>query len=144
MQLPDPALEPEFYSDLLLKRFVAWVIDLLITLVLVALALVLSAFIGLFFFPLLYISVSIAYRWVMLSNYGATAGMMLCAIKLRHLDGQRPQSTVCFWHAAIFSASMATVVGQILSLGLMLTTPYRQGLNDVILRTAMINRYLED
>ena len=50
----------------------------------------------------------------------------------------------CLWHAVLFSGTMATVVGQIISVGLMLVTPYRQGLNDVILRTTMINRYLED
>lgn len=143
MRLPDPALEPEFYSDLLLKRFLAWVIDLLVTLVLLVVAIVLSAFTGLFFLPLLYLVVSIVYRWVMLSNYGATVGMLLFAIRLRQLDGGKPDSNTCLWHAIIFSASMTTVIGQVISVGLMLTTPYRQGLNDVILRTAMINRYLD-
>lgn len=144
MKLPDPAYEAEFYRDLILKRFVAWVVDLLITLVLVAVVVVLTAFIGLIFLPVLWIAVSITYRTVMLSNYGATAGMMLAAIKLRHLDGRRAEPMICLWHAVIFSASMASVFGQIASVGLMLTTPYRQGLNDVILGTTLINRYLED
>lgn len=143
MKLPDPAYDAEFYRDLILKRFVAWVVDLLITLALVAVVVVLTAFIGLFFLPVLWIAVSITYRTVMLSNYGATAGMMLAAIKLRHLDGRRAEPMTCLWHSVIFSASMATVLGQIASVGLMLTTPYRQGLNDVILGTTLINRYLE-
>lgn len=144
MTLPDPALEPEFYADLLPKRFIAWVIDLVITLVLVLVAVVMSAFIGLFFLPLLYLVVSIVYRWVMLHNFGATLGMLLCAIRLRHLDGRQPDSAICLWHAVIFSLAMTTVIGQVISIGLLLTTAHRQALNDVILGTTMINRYLED
>jgi uncharacterized RDD family membrane protein YckC len=143
MKLPDPAYEAEFYRDLILKRFVAWVVDLLITLVLVAVVVLMTVFIGLFFLPFLWIAISVAYRTVMLSNYGATLGMMLAAIKLRHLDGRRAEPVTCLWHAVIFSASMASVFGQIVSVALMLTTPYRQGLNDVILGTTLINRYLE-
>jgi len=143
MKLPDPAYEAEFYRDLILKRFVAWVVDLLITLVLVAVVVLMTVFIGLFFLPVLWITISVAYRTVMLSNYGATLGMMLAAIKLRHLDGRRAEPVTCLWHAVIFSASMASVFGQIVSVALMLTTPYRQGLNDVILGTTLINRYLE-
>ncbi|WP_333830886.1 RDD family protein [Pararhodobacter sp.] len=144
MALPDPGLEPELYRDLILKRFVAWVVDLVITFLIVAVIVVLTVFIGLFFLPFLWIAVSVTYRTVMLANYSATPGMMLSAICLRHLDGRRPEPMTCLWHAVLFSGTMATVVGQIISVGLMLVTPYRQGLNDVILRTTMINRYLED
>jgi len=143
-RLPDPDHEPGLYRDLVLKRFIAWVIDLMITFAITAVIVVLTVFVGLFFLPLLWIVVSVTYRTVMLTNYGATPGMLLVAIRLRHLDGRRPDPVVCLWHAALFSASMATVLGQIVSVGLILVTPYRQGLNDLILGTTMINRYLED
>lgn len=144
MSLPDPNHEPGLYRDLVVKRFVAWSVDLVITFLLVAVIVVLTAFVGLFFLPILWIAVSVTYRTVMLTNYAATLGMMLAAIRLRHLDGRRPGPMTCLWHAVIFSGSMASVLGQVASVGLMLTTPYRQGLNDVILGTTMINRYLED
>lgn len=144
MTLPDPAIHPEFYRDLVLKRFIAWVVDLVVTFVLVAVVVVLTAFIGLFMLPLLWVAVSVTYRAVMLGNRSATLGMMLVAIKLRRLDGRVPDPVTCLWHAVIFSAAMATVIGQVASVGLMLLTPHRQGLNDLILGTAMINRWLED
>ncbi len=144
MRLPDPQIEPEFYHALVVKRGLAWVVDLVITLLIVIVAVVLTAFIGLFFFPVLWVAVSIAYRWVMLSNYAATAGMMLAGIKLRHLDGRVPDPVTCLVHAVIFSFSMGFVVPQVASVALMLVTPYRQGLNDVILSTTMINRWVED
>lgn len=144
MRLPDPDHEPGLYSDLLLKRSLAWLVDLVITFALTALVVVMTAFIGLFFLPLLWVVVSVTYRTVMLTNHGATLGMLLVALRLRHLDGRRPDAMVCLWHAIVFSACMATVVGQVISVGLMLITPYRQGLNDLILGTTMINRYLED
>ncbi|KPQ08416.1 MAG: RDD family [Rhodobacteraceae bacterium HLUCCA12] len=144
MSLPDPAHAPDLYRDLILKRFIAWCVDLVVTLVLVAAIVLLTAFVGLFFLPILWIAVSVTYRAVMLANHSATLGMMLAAIRLRHLNGHRPDPMTCLWHAVIFLASMASVVGQIASVGLMLITPYRQGLNDVVLGTTMINRYLED
>ncbi len=144
MRLPDPADAPEFYRDLVIKRFVAWCVDLLITLGLTLLAVVLTAFIGIFILPLLWGAVAITYRTVMLANYGATPGMMLAAIKLRHLDGRRANPTTCLWHAIIHVGSNVSILGQIASIGLILVTPHRQALNDVVLGTTLINRYLED
>lgn len=143
MSLPDPIYEPEFYQALLVKRLLAWGVDMLITLAIVVALVVITVFLGLFFLPVLWIAVSVAYRWVMLSNYAATAGMMLAGIKLRHLNGRRPDPVVCLLHAVIFSFSIAFVLPQIASVALMMVTPYRQGLNDLLLGTTMINRYLE-
>lgn len=144
MSLPDPAYEPEFYDALLVKRLLAWVIDLVVTLLVVTVLVVITVFIGLFFLPVLWMAVSIAYRWVMLTNYHATAGMMLAGITLRHLDGRRPDPVVCLLHAVIFSVGMVFVLLQVASVALMMLTPYRQGLNDLLLGTTMINRYLEE
>jgi len=91
-------------------------------------------------FPLVWAAIAIAYRYVMLVQFDATLGMMLAALRLRRLDGTRPGPFICFWHAAIYSASMTTVVGQIASVALMMTTPYRQGLNDLAMGTTMVHR----
>lgn len=143
MSLPDPAYEPQYYAALLPKRFLAWVVDLILTLVLVVMVIVFSFLVTLFILPLVWMAVSVAYRTVTLTRWGATPGMMLAGIKLRRLNGRRGDAVTCFWHSVIFSASMAMVVPQIISVALMLLTPYRQGLNDVILRTTVLNRYLE-
>ncbi|MFN7004339.1 MAG: RDD family protein [Roseinatronobacter sp.] len=143
-RLPDPAHEPGLYRDLLLKRFLAWVVDLVITVAITAVIVVLTVFIGLFFLPLLWLAVTVTYRTVTLTNFGATPGMMLMALRLRHLSGRRPAPMTCLAHAVLFSLTMATIVGQMISVGLILITPYRQGLNDLILGTTMINTYLDD
>lgn len=143
-RLPHPDHAPELYQDVLLKRFLAWLVDLVVTFAITGAVVVMTVFIGLFFLPLLWAVVSITYRTAMLSSYGATLGMMLVALRLRHLDGRQPGPVVCLWHAALFSGSIVTVLGQIISVGLMLITPYRQGLNDLILGTTVINRYLDE
>lgn len=144
MQLPDPTLDPAYYSDLLPKRVLAWVVDLIITFVLVLVVLFLTLFLTAVIFPLVWITITIAYRYVLLTRNGATWGMMLAALRLRRLDGGRPDPLTCLWHAAIYSGCMATVLGQIASVALMLTTPYRQGLNDMLLGTTMVHRDLRD
>lgn len=142
MTLPDPEHHPEVYQDLIAKRFLAWVVDALVIIALVTIVVLATVLVGLFFLPVIAVGVSITYRWVMLTHYGATLGMMLAAVRLRHLDDRAPGPVVAFWHAAIFSLGMFFVVPQLISIGLMFTTAYRQGLNDVILGTTVINRWV--
>ena len=141
--LPDPHDNPDFYDHLMTKRLLAWVIDLALTLILVVLAIVLSAFLLLFIFPLAWAAVAIAYRTVSLSRWGATPGMMVAAIKLRRLDGRRPDPMLAFQHSALYALQMGFVFPQVVSVVMMLSTPYRQGLNDWLLGTTIINRYDE-
>lgn len=140
MRLPDPADDPGYYADLLPKRFLAWCTDLVVTLSGLILVIILSLGLSLFVFPLVWIALAIAYRYVMLTRFDATLGMMLASLRLRHLDGRRPNGTVYLWHAALHSGTMATILGQVASVALMVMTPYRQGLNDLILGTTMVHR----
>jgi len=142
MTLPDPATHPELYGDLILKRFLAWLVDALVVVLIVFVAVLVTVFVGLFFLPVIALTVSIGYRWIMLSQYGATLGMMLAAIRISHLDGRAPDPVICFAHAAIFSLGMFFVIPQIVSVALMFSTAHRQGLNDVILRTTLVNRWV--
>lgn len=143
MTLPDPRLDPAFYDNLIAKRFLAWIIDLVITLVLMILVIVGTLFLAAFIFPLVWAVIAVCYRWVMLARFGQTAGMMVASIKLRHLDGRRADSGTCLIHSVIYAFTMMFVVTQIGSVALMLTTPYKQGLNDWILGTTLINRFNE-
>jgi len=143
MSLPHPDDDPAFYDHLMVKRFLAWSIDLMITIVLVMIVLALTAFLAALFLPVIWSAIAIAYRTVMLSRYGATLGMMVAAIKLRRLDGTRADDTTCLLHSVIYAASMIFVVPQIGSVALMLITPYKQGLNDLLLGTTLVNRFIE-
>ena len=139
MTLPDPHLQPEFYGDIPVKRALAWAVDLVVTLLLTLLALVFTLFMGAFFFPLLFGAVSIAYRTVMLSRYGATIGMMLMALKWRRLDGQAPDALTAFYYAAFHTGLWTIFPAQIASIVMILVTPYRQGLHDTVLGTTMLH-----
>ncbi|WP_323036938.1 RDD family protein [Pararhodobacter sp.] len=142
MSLPNPYDDPGFYEHLIGKRLLAWVIDLVVTLALVLVVLALTVFLTILIFPIVWAAVAIAYRTVMLSRYGATLGMMVAAIKLRRLDATRADALQCFWHSVIYAASMTLVLPQIGSVALMLITPYKQGLNDFLLGTTLVNKFL--
>lgn len=143
MRLPDPQDDPDFYAHVIAKRLLAWAVDLVVTLVLVLLVLVMTAFLATLMFPVIWAAVSIVYRAVMLRRYRATLGMMVAALRLVRLDGGRPDPDLCTWHAVLYSLTMVFVVPQVVSVGLMLTTPYRQGLNDWLLGTTLVNRFVE-
>lgn len=140
MKLPDPALDPGYYDDLIAKRALAWVVDVAATLLLLLAVLVLTLFVAAFIFPLVWMALAIAYRYVLLTRWDATLGMMLTGLRLRRLDGTRPEPARILWHSVIYAGAMASILGQIASVALLLTTPYRQALNDVILGTTMVHR----
>ncbi len=60
--LPDPAAKPEFYADVPTKRAIAWVFDTLLIALITAIIVPFTAFTALFFLPVLYMTVGLAYR----------------------------------------------------------------------------------
>ncbi|TQM92098.1 MAG: RDD family protein [Roseinatronobacter sp.] len=140
MTLPDPELQPEFYSDVPLKRALAWAIDLVVTIALTLVGLVMTLFISAFFLPVLFGAISIGYRTIMLARYGATLGMMLTALKWRGLDGRQPDPMTAFIYSAMHAGMWTVFPLQVASMVMILLTPYRQGLHDMVLRTTMLHR----
>lgn len=139
MPLPDPALAPDLYADLPAKRLIAFGLDAIITLA-ISLVLVLGTlFIGLLFWPLLLASVGFVYRWVTLARGSATWGMAFVGMEIRHQDGARLDPLTAALHTLGFTISLIVLPLQIVSIGLMLLTPQKQGLTDHILGTAPIN-----
>ncbi len=138
--LPDPDLHGEFYADVPAKRLVAFVIDTIVILVLSVLVLPFTAFTGLFFFPFLAMVVGFTYRVVTIAAKSATPGMRLMALELRGGTGQRLDTTQAVMHTLLFSIFISTLVLQAVSIILMLTRARGQGLHDMILGTAAINR----
>ena len=138
--LPDPDLAPEFYADTVTKRGLAWVVDLVLIGILVAVALPFTLFSGLFFLPLLWGGISFLYRWGALSAWSATPGMRLMAIEFRDRDGARLDQMTSFLHVGGYFVSMALFPMQLVSIALMMVSGRRQGLTDHVLGTAAINR----
>ena len=139
-RLPDPDLQPEFYTAVRFKRFLAWIVDTILIGIAGILLLPLTAFLGLFFLPVFYLVVGFLYRTVTLGAWSATPGMALMSIELRRHDGHRFDGLHAFLHTLGFSVSVAFVLPQVISIVLMLAGARGQGLTDRILGTAAINR----
>ncbi len=138
--LPDPNLQPDFYASVPSKRLVAWVVDTLVILVLCLIAVLLTAFVGLFVWPLLYLTIGFAYRVVTIANGSATWGMRFVGIELRNAFGERMDLGLAFAHTLGYSVSIAVPIIQVVSVVMMLTSPRGQGLTDAFLGTVMLNR----
>lgn len=139
-RLPDPIRQPEFYDSVPAKRLLAWIIDSFITFVLSALAVVMTAFIGAFFWVFLYFLVGFGYRVVTIAAGSATWGMRFAGIELRDAAGRRLDPGLALAHTAGYTVSMMISPLQVISIVMMLTTARGQGLTDIILGTAMLNR----
>ena len=140
MALPDPELLPEFYAWVPLKRLVAWAVDAVLILVLTAVVLVLTALLTIWILPLLYAALNVAYRTVSIARWSATPGMALMAVELRDSRGARLDPFTALLHTLVYTAATIMVLPQVASVALMLITPRRQGLGDLLLGTAALNR----
>lgn len=138
--LPAPETHPDLYADTVSKRFFAWVIDVVLVAIVTAAVLPFTAFIGLFFLPLLYAALSFLYRWWSLSARSATPGMRMTSIELRSRDGSRLDTATAFLHTAGYFVSIAVFPLQLVSIVLMLMSGRKQGLTDHVLGTVAINR----
>lgn len=142
--LPDPDTQSEFYDGVTSRRLVAWVIDVLITLAIgVPIAIVFGLVtlgIGFAAFPLVIAGTSIVYRTTTIAHASATWGMRAMGIELRRHDGGRLDPLFAFLHSAGYVFCITVFPLQIVSCIMILTLRYGQSLQDIFLRTAMINR----
>ncbi len=138
--LPDPDSQSEFYAGIPMKRAVAWALD---TAVIIGLSLLVVFFtlgIGFFFFAFIFLIVGFAYRVLTIAGNSATWGMRLVAIELRTGKGERFDMGRALMHTLGYSLSVAFVFPQIVSMALMAFSARGQGLSDMVLSTAMVNR----
>ncbi|MFO7770674.1 MAG: RDD family protein [Roseovarius gahaiensis] len=138
--IPDPATQPEFYSDVVAKRLLAWIIDTVLIVLICLLIVPFTAFTGLFFFPFLLLTVGFAYRVITIAQGSATWGMRVVALEFRKMNGQRFDLAMAFLHTLGLTVSFGLPVLQVISIVLMLTTERRQGLSDHLLGTVALNR----
>lgn len=138
--LPDPDLQAEFYADIPLKRLLAFIVDTILIVAITILLIPLTAFTALFYLGFLGLVVSFAYRTLTLASRSATPGMRLMAIEFRCHNGERFDLGTAFVHTLLFSVSMSMVLPQVISIILMLVSERRQGLSDMLMGTAAINR----
>lgn len=138
--LPDPVLDATFYAGVPAKRLFAWVIDALAIGLLVVLALPLTGFLGLYFMPVLFLVLGFVYRAMTIARGSATPGMQLMAIEFRDRAGRRFDASLALAHTLLFTLACAVAPLQLVSAILMATTARGQGLGDMLLGTAALNR----
>lgn len=138
--LPDPDRHADFYRGVAVKRGLAWVIDAVATMAITALIVPFTAFTALFFLPLLFFVVNFVYRVACLANTSATPGMWLTGIEFRKLDGDRLDTGTAIAHTMGTMVTWGFVLPQAASVLMMLLGPRGQGLSDLVLGTAAINR----
>ncbi|MBF9036469.1 RDD family protein [Rhodobacterales bacterium HKCCE2091] len=141
--LPDPDTQSEFYAGVPFKRLVAWLADVvLVTLITLLLGLVTFG-IGWIFFPVFYMATAFLYRWFTISQRSATLGHRLMAIEIRNAAGRRLDTGEAALHTLLYLVASAFAVPQLVSVALMALSPKGQGLHDLVLGTAAINRPAE-
>ncbi len=138
--LPDPRTQPEFYRDVTVKRFLAFLVDTLAIILITVIIIPLTAFTALFFLGFLGWIVAFVYRVVTMANSSATPGMRLMGIEFRNQRGERLDPATGFAHVTLFMITFSMVIPQIASIIMMLTSERGQGLHDMLLGTAAINR----
>ncbi len=138
--LPDPEHQAEFYADVPLKRGLAWIVDMVLIGLVTLLIVPFTAFTALFFLPVLFLTVSFTYRVWSLAARSATPGMRLMSIEFRDRWGRKFDFGTAFLHTLGYTLTIATLLLQLLSIGLMLTSARKQGLTDLVLGTVAINR----
>lgn len=138
--LPDPDHDADFYADVSVKRLLAWFVDVIAISLMLLVIVLFTAFLGAFLLPLLWLTISFAYRWWSLAARSATPGMRLFNIEFRQPDGRHFDGPTAFFHTAGFTLSMAIFPLQLLSMALMVMSARGQGLTDHLMGTVAINR----
>lgn len=136
---PDPERHVAFYEGVLPKRFLAWLIDVVLIGLVTAVIVPFTVFTALLFLPVLFLVVGFLYRWITLSGRSATWGMRLMNIEFLDRNGQRFDGGTALLYTVGYSLSMAFLLPQVLSVVLMLTTARKQGLTDLVLGSVAIN-----
>ncbi len=141
--LPDPDRQPEFYASVPVKRLLAWIVDMFVILLLCLAGVLLTAFVGAFFFGLLWLMLGFCYRVVTLANGSATWGMRFVGIEIRTADGNRLDLPMALAHTAGYTVSIVFPLLQVISIVMMLTGARGQGLTDAFMGTVALNRRSE-
>ena len=141
-RLPDPDDRDEaaYYDGVNAKRLVAWIIDTIIIGIIGTLLIPFTAFLAIFVAPVFYGLVGFFYYTLTMSGSSATWGMRLTGIEIRQADGSGMDFSTSAMHSILYYIAVAIFPLQLVSVVLMLASPRKQGLPDMILGTAPIRR----
>ena len=145
--VPSPYEDEQFYAGVPLRRLAAFVIDVVIAGLLMAVIAVVGLVVGFFTFGLgwlvafaLLVSADFLYRWLTISADSATWGMALTGIELRDSRGERLDAGQALVHTVAYYATVMLGVPLILNLVVIFLSPHRRLIHDFLLGTVAINR----
>ena len=145
--MPDPAAIPEAYEGVLLRRTLAYFVDLCIIGVIAAVAWVGFAVLWVLSFgllgPLLWFLfglIPLAYHTLLLSSpWSATLGMRLFDVELRSVTGERPGFLQALAQTALFYITVGATCSLILLFALL--NRHKRTLHDLLAGTVMVRRF---
>ncbi|PIB24577.1 hypothetical protein BFP76_05135 [Amylibacter kogurei] len=140
--LPDPHLDAQFYEGVPFKRFIAWVIDVII-LVLIFLAATIATLGLMMVFGFFIFVLNFAYRAYFLNQKSATVGMMIAGIEIRNKYGNRLNKQESMWHTGLYMFNFLVFPLLLLSLLMTFLNSHGQGLHDYLLGTTAINKPMD-
>ena len=140
----DPAVHPERYEGVRTRRSFAFLIDAAVVLVLMAVASMIIAILGIFtlglgwlLFPAVWPLVAILYSMLTLGGpHSATPGMRFTGVEVRTLRGERMNYLLALAHSVLFWLSVSILTPLILVVALF--TPRKQLLHDLAISVAAI------
>lgn len=141
----DPAFEPDLFENVLSRRTVAYLFDIVGVSLLWLLASVLVFFLGLatfglawLIYPALWPILGVLYTVSSLGGpSSATPGMKAMGLAMRRLDGRRPDALLALMHVVLFYALTMGLTPLVHVFGLF--TARRQLLQDLILSVVVMD-----
>jgi uncharacterized RDD family membrane protein YckC len=145
--MPDPAAVPEAYEGVLLRRVLAYFVDLCVIGVLAVLFWIVFAMLWVLSLGLLgpilwflFGLIPLAYHTLLLSGpRSATIGMRLFDLELRSVTGERPGFLQALAQTALFYITVGATCSLILLVALL--NRHRRTLHDLLAGTIMVRRF---
>jgi len=144
--IPNPLSQAEYYEGLLVRRVVAYLVDLMVLGLLYVAAVLAGFMINIATLGLMSVLVAVvlacvapAYHVLTVGGrYAATPGMRLMGLQVRSFDGGVPSKMQAFLQIALFYVTVPTTGGWILLVGLF--NPYRRMVHDILSHTVVLRR----
>jgi hypothetical protein len=138
--LPDPDYDAAFYDGVPAKRLFAWIIDVILIATISLVLGLLTLTVLLWVWPILYLTVSFLYRSATIGSGIGHAGH--AADEYRAQERPRPALSggEAMIHTGLYLFLSASMILQLVSIGLIAGSRRHQGLHDHILGSAAINR----
>jgi uncharacterized RDD family membrane protein YckC len=134
----DPAVQPELFRGVLARRFVAFLIDLVVLAIPVLLGVVFIALFGLLTLGLGWMLFWLYYGLSLGGPHSATVGMRMMDLELRTFTGERGYFLLGAAHAVFYWISVSVLTPFIVLVGLF--NRRKQLLHDLVLGTVIISR----